>query len=263
VDGARAMMDLMPETEEAVVEFGPDDDAPRAPGRRVPVGELLNGLAGDRRLVPLAAALGGVALFGSLISEWQLTQVDGSFWGDGQVGDRPLVTTIADLDGWGGGYLTGLFLLVAAVVLTLFGPPAGRRYARLSALSVAGVLLAMVVALASYLGDTSLIVGQLNASNLEDDQVTITQGRGIWCAMAGVVLILLAMVLAGRHQRTGPVPLEDPAQPTPADHPEAPAWSWRRPAGREEDGPPDAPFDLTVAPAKPFTTSQENRDKPS
>ena len=250
----------MPETGEAVVEFGADDDA-GAPRRRAPVGDFLAGLGRDRRLVPLAAALGGVALFGSLISEWQLTSVDGTFWGDSEVGDRPLVTMLADLGSWGGGYLTGLFLLVATVVLTLFGPAAGRPYARLGALSVSGVLLAMVLAMASYLGDTSRIVGQLSASNLEEDQVTITHGRGIWCAAAGVALVLLSMILAGRHAvaRPAPAPLdgESPAEFDP------PAWSWRRPAaGEEDDGPPQAPFDLTVAPAKPFTPSQENRDGP-
>src|SRR5688572_5560296 len=73
VDRARAMMDRMPDTGEAVVEFGPGDDAQDPPGRRMPVGAFLAGLAGDRRLVPLAAVLGGVALFGSLVSEWQIT----------------------------------------------------------------------------------------------------------------------------------------------------------------------------------------------
>jgi hypothetical protein len=255
------MMDLMPETGEAVVEFGPDDNAERAPRRRVPVGDLLTGLAGDRRLVPLAAALGGVALFGSLISEWQLTAVDGTFWGDGQVGNRALQTTVADLGGWGGGYLTGLLLLVTAVVLTLFGPATGRRYARLSALSIGGVLLAMVLALGSYLGEISRTVGQLALTNLEEDQLTISYGRGIWCAGFGVALVLVAMVLAGRHQ-PGPPSADDVAadEEPPA---EAPIWSWRRPAAVEQDGPPDAPFDLTVTPAKPFTTSADNTDKPS
>ena len=257
------MMDPMPETGEAVVEFGPDDDAERAPRRRA-AGDFLSGLAGDRRVVPLAAALGGVALFGSLVSEWQLTEVDGSFWGDGEVGTRPLQTTVADLGGWGGGYLAGLFVLAAAVVLTLFGPPAGRWYARLTGLSAGGVLLAMVVAMSSYLGETSRIVGQLSLSNLEDDQLTLSYGRGIWCAGIGVVLVLAALVLAGRHQ---PAVLPAPAGPAVEGEPpvetEAPVWSWRRPAGGEEDGPPDAPFDLTVTPVKPFTTSPDNRDKPS
>ncbi|GAA3349706.1 hypothetical protein GCM10020358_72820 [Amorphoplanes nipponensis] len=253
----------MPSSGESVVEFGPVDDAPRA-RRRAPMGGALTGLAGDHRLVPLAAALGGVALFGSLISEWQVTAVDGTFWGDGEVGDRSLVTTIADLDGWGGGYLTGLFLLVAAVVLTLFGPSAGRRYARLTALAAGGVLLAVVAAIASDLGDTSRIVGQLGRTNLENDQVTIDLGRGVWCAAIGAALVVLAMALAGRHLGVAAAP----ASPGPATDEEppaaaaAPVWSWRRPATTEEDGPPDAPFDLTVTSAKPFTTSQANTDKP-
>jgi hypothetical protein len=249
------MMDLMPETGEAVVEFGPDDtDMPR---RRLPAaGAFLSRLGADRRLVPLAAALGGLALFGSLISEWQLTQVDATVFGDSQVGSRPLVTSLADLGGWGGGYLAGLFLLVPAVVLTLFGPAAGRRYARLTALSVGGVLLAMVVAISSDLGDTSRILGQLNVINLDADQVAISTGRGVWCAAAGVALVLVAMILAGRH--TVAVP-EEAAEAEP----EAPAWSWRRPAAGPEDEPPEAPFGLTVGPAKPFATMPENRDKPS
>jgi hypothetical protein len=261
------MMDLMPETGEAVVAFGPDDDddAERPPRRRAAVGEFLTGLAGDRRVVPIAAALGAVALFGSLVSEWQLTEIDGTYWGDGEVGNRSAQTTVADLDGWSGGYLTGLLLLVAAAVLTLFGPPAGRRYARLAALSVGGTLLAIVLAIGSYLGDISGAVGQLTLTNLEENQVTVSNGRGLWCAGVGVALVLLAMVLAGRHQATVPasVPVDAPqdeAQPVEAG---APAWSWRRPATGDEDGPPDAPFDLTVTAAKPFTTSQENTDKPS
>ncbi|WP_433723257.1 hypothetical protein ACQP2Y_46280 [Actinoplanes sp. CA-051413] len=255
----------MPETGEAVVEFGPDDDAERPPRRRAAVGDFLTGLAGDRRVVPLAAALGGVALFGSLVSEWQLTEIDATFWGDGEVGTRPAQTMLADLDGWSGGYLTGLFLLIAAAVLTLFGPPAGRRYARLAALSVGGTLLAMVVAIGSYLGDISGAVGQLTLTNLEEDQVTVSSGRGLWCAGVGVALVLLAMVLAGRHQATVPVPVavDAPADEGPADEVAAPVWSWRRPSTGDEDRPPDAPFDLTVTATKPFTTSQDNTDKPS
>ncbi|GID97328.1 hypothetical protein Adi01nite_67400 [Amorphoplanes digitatis] len=249
-------MDLMPETPaEAVVQFGPDEDV--APRRtRIRPGAQLAELAGDRRVVPLAAALGGVALFGSLVSEWQITNVDGTFWGDGEVGTRPLETTVADLGGWGGGYLTGLLLLVPAVVLTLFGPAAGRRYTRLTALSVGGALLGMLAAVGSYLGDTSRIVGQIGATNLKEEQVTISQGRGIWCAAAGVVLTLLAMYLAGRV--SGAEPARQGEEPEPE-----PVWSWRRPADDAEDGPPDAPIGLTVTSAKPFTPTQDNRDKPS
>ena len=256
------MMDLMPETGEAVVEFGPDDDAERAQRRRVPVGDFLTQLGADHRLVPLAAALGGVALFGSLVSEWQVTQIDGAFFGDGEVGNRPLAAGLPDLGAWGGGYLSGLFLLAATVVLTLFGPAAGRRYARLGALSVGGVLLAMVLAQLSYLGDTSVLVGQLSATNLDDDQLIVERGRGIWCAAAGVALVLLAMVLAGRHLAAGPAQVAEGDDEEPVIAAGTPSWSWRRPAGPVDD-PPDAPFDLTVTPAQPFASSPDNRDKPS
>ncbi|RSM50379.1 hypothetical protein DMB66_43665 [Actinoplanes sp. ATCC 53533] len=254
----------MPESGEAVVEFGPGDDAQDPPGRRMPVGAFLTGLAGDRRLVPLAAVLGGVALFGSLISEWQITEVDGALWGDSETAARPLETNLADLGSWGGGYLTGLFLLVIAVVLTLFGPPAGRRYARLSALSVGGVLLAIVAALTSYLGDSSRVLGELNAAGLEDGQIAISHGRGGWCAAVGVALVLLAMILAGRHEVAVPAQVDAAGEAEPSAAADAAVWSWRRPtAAEEEDGPPDAPFGLTVTSAKPFTTSPENVDKPS
>jgi hypothetical protein len=255
------MMDLMPETGEAIVEFGADDEAEREPGRRAPVGAFLTGLAADRRLVPLAAALGGVALFASLISEWQITEIDGTIFGDGETGARrPLATMVAELGGWGGGYLAGLFLLVAPVVLTLFGPAAGRRYARLCALSTGGVLLAMVLAIGSYLDETSGTVGLIRLTGLDEDQLSVSLGRGMWCAAAGVLLVLLSMVLAGRHLAAEPVRADSPAQAEPPLAPEAAMWSWRRPATAEEEELPDAPFDLTVGPAKPFITQPDNRD---
>jgi hypothetical protein len=101
-------------------------------------------------------------------------------------------------------------------------------------------------------------------TNLERDQVTIDLGRGVWCAAVGAALVLVAMVLAGRHLGAAPA-APGPADGVDAEPPaavEAPVWSWRRPATGAEDGPPDAPFDLTVTPAKPFTTSQANRDEP-
>lgn len=264
-------MGCMPETPEAVIEFGPEptrggkpketpvrqDDERAASGRRrFSVGTFLAGLAGDRRLVPVAAGLGAIALFASLISEWQVTTVDGTAFRSTEAGDRPLVTTVADLGGWGGGYLAGLFLLAGAVVLALFGPLPGRRYARLIALSTGAVLLALLAALGSYLGETSRIIGQLGATDLAADQVAISRGRGIWCAAVGVVLVLAAIYLAGRVTEFEP---ED----EPAEGEEEPpvVWSWRRPAA-EDEGPPQAPFDLTVTSAKPFTASGDNVDKP-
>jgi hypothetical protein len=249
------MMDLMPEASESVIEFGPDDDA-AAPPRRSRTAGFLTGLAGDRRLTPITAALGALALFGSLVSEWQITDVDGTVWGDGTAGTRSLETTVADLGGWGGGYLSGLLLLTPAAVLTMFGPPAGRRYARLSALSIGGLLLAMLAALTSYLGETSRTVGQAVLSGLDPDQVAVSQGRGLSCAAVGVALVTLALYLSGR----APQPAGEPPASAEDAHP---AWGRRRTGPAEPDGPPQEPFELTVSAAKPFTSAQDDRDRPS
>lgn len=222
-----------------VVEFGPEPP----PARRT---SLVTGLASDRRIVPLAAALGGLALFASLVSEWQVTKIDATVFRDTQTGSRTFRATVAELDGWGTAYLVGLFLLTAAVVLTLAGPVPGRAYARLTALSAGGVLLAVVAAVWPSLDETTWIAGQLDVSGLEGDQMQLTMGRGPWCAAVGIVLALAAMYLAGRRV------------------PEAPAASsWRHPPAEEEEGPPDAPFELTVAPAQTWSASEESRDKPS
>ena len=257
-DGPRDMMGGMSQSQEAVVEFGPADDQDEPARRGAGAGRFLTGLARDRRLVPIAAALGALALFASLVSEWQVTALDATILREADAGNRPFTTTIADLDGWGGGYVVGLLLLVAATVITLFGPAAGRVYARLVALSAGGVLLAVVVTLWSYLGETSRIVGQIDAITLDEDQMQVTVGRGVWCAGVGVVLVTLAAYLAGRGTAPAAAPQEEESGDALPDEPAA-AWSWRRPA--DEDEAPDAPFDLTVAPVKPWTASDDNRDK--
>lgn len=255
-DGPPAMMGGMSQSQEAVVEFGPADERDEPARRGAGAGRFLSGLARDRRLVPVAAALGALALFASLVSEWQVTALDATILREADAGNRPFTTTIADLGGWGGGYVAGLLLLTAATVLTLFGPAPGRAYARLVALSAGGVLLAVVVTLWSHLGETSRIVGQIDAMTLDDDQMQVSVGRGVWCAGVGVALVMLSAYLAGRG--TASVAAPDAAADAVPDEPAA-VWSWRRPADEEEA--PDAPFDLTVGPAKPWTASDDNRDK--
>jgi hypothetical protein len=250
----------------SVIEFGADEAAPRRPrGPRFSVSAWASGMAADRRLVPLAAALGGVALFASLISEWQVTDVDATLLGDGQVGTRPLPTTIADLGAWGGGYLAGLFVLVAAAVLVLFGPVPGRRYARLVGLSAGGVLIGLLAALGSELGDTSRTLGEVFMVQLNQNQVQRSYGRGLWCALFGVAATMFALILAGRHLLLPPA--DDVPVPAAAEQAAEIAplvWSWRRPRnGDEEQRQPDEPFDLTVSSAKPFTPSTDDRDKPN
>ncbi|MDT5039754.1 MAG: hypothetical protein QOE51_739 [Actinoplanes sp.] len=245
----------------SVVEFGVDPPpARRWRGLRFSITAWAHGLADDRRVVPLTAVLGGFALFASLISEWQVTDVDATVLGEGQVGTRPLVTTIADLGAWGGGYLIGLFGLVAATVLVLFGPAPGRSYARLAGLSTAGVLAGLLAAVGSELGDTSRPLGQIFMVGLNDDQFTISYGRGLWCAVFGVAALAATLFLAGRHLLP---PERDETVAAGEDVPVAAVptvWSWRRPQPEGDEKRPVAePFDLTVSSAKPFTPSADDR----
>ena len=243
-----------------VVEWG-DDERPQRPGRSP---RWLSDLAGDRRVVPLTVALGGVALFASLISEWQVTVVDGTVFGAGEVGDRPVAVGVADLGAWGAGYLVGMFLLVAAVVLMLLGPSAGRVYARLVALSTGGALLALLAGLLSELTTNSRALSLGTVLLLEEDQFSLAQGRGGYCAVAGVLAVLLATVLAGRHLPGGAAPQPGGPVPAPAagDHDEPDAdQPWRRPrdAGDDDDAP-DVPFELSVSSAEPFTPLTDVHD---
>jgi hypothetical protein len=239
----------------SVIEFGPGRDSRNA---RPGPARWADALLADRRLVPLIAALGGVGLFASLVSEWQVTKVDAALLGSGQVGSEALSATLADLGATGGGYLAGVFALVAATVLVLFGPGAGRRIARLIGLSVGGVLIALLAAIGSELGATSRLLTATFMVAATKNQVQLAYGRGLWCAVFGVAAVVLALLLVGRH--LGPVEeggAEGAVEQAPAVAP--PVWSWRRP-GTDEPGP-EEPLGLSVSAAKPFTPATDERDE--
>jgi len=237
-----------------VVEFG--GDAPVSRRRWQP---SLRALATDRRVVPLTALLGAVAVLASLISEWQVTTVDAEEF-TGGIGPHPVHTGLVDLGALGTAYLIGLFPLVAAVVLTMFGPMAARRWARLGGFCAGGTLLAVLFATAASLGSESRVVPNLYRMQFDKDQVQIAYGRGLWCAAAGVVLAMLALYLADRHQPTvEATPSRPGAAPPVADEP---VWGWRRPPAAREEAAPNQPLELTVAPAKPFTSLGDDRDRP-
>ncbi|MEV6845324.1 hypothetical protein [Actinoplanes sp. NPDC051411] len=223
-----------------VIEFGSEPES--APVRRR---RSLSGfgreLLGDRRLVPIGAALAAVAAFASLISEWQVTTVDAAALGNGELGDKVLPTDLADLGAFGGAYLTGLFLLVAAIVLTLFGPPAGRRYARLAGLGVGGAVLGVVLSLTSLLGDQSRLFSRLYTLELNSDQLKVAYGRGLWCALIAVMLAVAALYLAGRDSSSA-------------------HWEWRRAVDDQDDD--EETFDLTVTSTTPFTSRADDHDRP-
>jgi hypothetical protein len=250
---------------ETVVEFGGGPDAPaRRFPRRWNLSGFATGVAADRRVVPLAAVLGAVALFASLISEWQVTLLDTTEFQSTLSGLQPIPTDLIDLGGWAAGYLAGLFLLAGATVLVLFGPPPGRRYARLVGLSAGGVLLGLLAALAPTLDDVSRTLGYAIRFQVAAGHVQQSDGRGIWCAFAGVLATMLALYLAGRHE---PAVVAEAAQThdgEPVAAQPATVWSWRRPTpDAEEEHPPAAPFDLEVTSTTPFTIGNDDRDKPT
>ncbi|MEU4621238.1 hypothetical protein AB0G04_14825 [Actinoplanes sp. NPDC023801] len=214
---------------ESVITFGGGAESAR---RR-----FLHGLARDRRLPVLVAGLGGVAAFGSLISEWQTTTIDGlMFDADGLGMETVLLTRMTDLGGFGGGYLGGLSLLAVAIVLTLFGPAPGRPYARLAGFALGGVLLALVLALVQHLSKTSVMIPQYYTPEL--DAMRVAHGRGLWCALAAVAAALIALWLGPGAARTP----EEPAEPAQT--------------GQED------PLDLSITPAAPFARFPGELDQP-
>jgi hypothetical protein len=241
---------------DSVIESGAEPTPATRPRGRIT--GLVSALTADRRAASLAAVLAGVALFGSLVSEWQVTAVSTEWIGNGEPGFRSVPTSLVDLGAWGGGYLVGLFVLAGATVLAMFGPPAGARYARLMGLSTGGVLLAMLVALSSTLDDTSRI-GAMMILPAGEDQLQPSYGRGIWCALFGVAAAMLALYLAVRHDPPA-VPDGHGTEVDLAGRP--PVWSRRRPRPVPEEGPAE-PFELTVTSTTPFTPSTDDRDGPA
>lgn len=210
---------------------GPGDE----PGGRRPAGILH-----DRRVVPVAAALGAVALVVSLLSEWQLTTIDQTIFGDSEVGNRPLSSGVGDLGGWGAGYLVGVSALVVVVNLLIFGPGAGRAYARVAALALGGMQLAVLAGLVREMTRISFGLNRVFTLTVDDDQFTLTAGRGVYCAFAGVLTLMLAAWLA-----------ESVAGAAPAGGSAGHDSPWTESETRAEEFP-DAPPGLTVAPSAPF-----------
>ncbi|WP_157751881.1 hypothetical protein [Actinoplanes derwentensis] len=210
--------------QDSVISFG--DEKPRFGDER-PRRTYLRDLGRDHRIPALTAALGAVAAFGSLVSEWQTTSMNGfGFGAEPGAGARVLPTDLPDLGAVGAGYLAGLLLLTTAVVLTLFGPATGRRHAQLAGLAVGGVLLALLVALMPHLNQTSLLVPRYYTVELTGDDVRVAVGRGLWCALFAVGAALAALWLPHRE----------------------------RVAITPEPEPFDDQLDLTITPTTPFVS---------
>jgi hypothetical protein len=241
----------VPAEDTAVVEWGGKEERP---SRGTLLLRAFTQARRDRRLVPVIAGLGAIAIFASFVSEWQLTvlSADSEVFGPRQVGTS-IPAGIGELGGWGAGYLIGVFVLAACTGLVLFGRLSVRDHARIVGLTAAGVLVAVLAATVSYLDDESLLLRP--AILYGQTELQLEYGRGPTMAFLGVGALGVALFLAGRLMPARPAVAPDAIgaqEPAPAEEPD---WPWRRRAPRpepelESDLPP--PADLTVAPTAPF-----------
>ncbi|MGW2624107.1 hypothetical protein [Micromonospora taraxaci] len=218
----------------AVIEWGADDDPP--PRRRFEWS--LAGFVQDPRLPLLLAGLGAVAGVASMVGEWLVLSLPNG----GPEGDATMKVPagVSEVGGFGVGYLVGLLVLVCTVALALRGTPAVRSNARLAGLTLAGALLALLVAAAATLNDS----GQRTFFYSEQDGFRTEYGRGLVMAFAACVLLGAALRLASN---TTPAPSADDQA---GDGSAARGWR-RRHHDPVDEGLP-APADLTVTPATPF-----------
>ncbi|MFC4018572.1 hypothetical protein ACFOW4_11550 [Micromonospora sp. GCM10011542] len=236
----------------AVIEWG----AVETTRRRRFAGSLA-GLGRDPRLPLLIAGLGAVAAVASLVGEWLvMTPPNRGPEGDAIV---RLPAGVSEIGGFGVAYLVGLLALVCAVALALRGTPAVRSNARLAGLTLAGALLALLVATASALDES----GQRTLFYSSEDGFRAEYGRGLVMAFVACVLFGTALRLApgggtapaGPERDAGRAPASDDdrdAASGPRSRSGAANGGWRRRPGRDpEEGPPP-PADLTVTPAAPF-----------
>ncbi|HWG99026.1 MAG TPA: hypothetical protein VNV66_06815 [Pilimelia sp.] len=234
----------------AVLQWGSDPAPGRAGG--------LPPRAVHRATRALALA-GGAALAGSLFTTWRRITFTTPRGDEHVVGlPREITTSALDLAAPGAAYLFGVLALGALGTIALSGA-GSRRTARLGALAVCAGLLILLAAIVHHLqGHPSSDVTTWFTYHLDQQPETDTSyGAGLYLAFGGLLLGGLALL----PQPTG----TDPAGPggvaaapreagtAAADGgPTPPAGglaAWRRPA--DPDGP-DAPLDLTVAPAAPF-----------
>ncbi|RAO44201.1 hypothetical protein [Micromonospora saelicesensis] len=222
----------------AVIEWGADEPAPR---RRFALS--LADLAQDPRLPLLLAGLGAVAAIASLVGEWLVMSLPNG----GPEGNTTIKVPagVSEVGAFGVGYLVGLLALVCTVALTLRGTAAVRPNARLAGLTLAGALLALLVAATASLDNP----GQRSFFYSPQDGFQVEYGRGLVMAFVACVLFAAALRLtpaAPQGVFAGP-----PDNDRPGDAPAPRPWRRRRDPDPIEDGLP-APADLTVTPAAPF-----------
>ena len=251
--------------EPAIVEFGADEPVAQRPR----ASQILTAVRKDWRLVPIVAGLSAVAVFASLVGEWQTsTFTPQSIVLPPEQVPPPGTAGVADMGGYATGYLIGIFLLVGCMSLLLFGRPAMRAQLRVLGLTAAGVCVAVLVAAAVWLDDHS---ASYELARLffgpQGPTYDLAYGRGLVMAFLGVAGFAVAFYLAGRLM---PAPLAQPAAAEAGADTESRQnavaqvdWPWRRPRAPQEpddlDGDLPPPADLTVGPTAPFVPMHDGK----
>jgi hypothetical protein len=180
-----------------------------------------------------------------MAGEWLVMSVpDGGPEGDVTV---RVPVGVADIGGFGVGYLVGLLGLAGAVALAVRGTAAVRPNARVVGLGLAAAVLAVLIAAAFTLDDSARL-GFYGTG----DRLRTEYGRGLVSAFVATLLLAAALQRSGRQDAREPDPDGEPAtaghgQPVPA-----------RRRSQEENLPP-APADLTVQPTMPFARPEQPR----
>lgn len=237
----------------AVLEWGVDGPAPRR------LGGLVGGLGRDPRLPRVLAGLGAAAAFASLLGEWLVLTLPRS-GPDG--GSLRIPGGVAEVGGFGVGYLVGLLGLAGAVALALGGTHGVRQNARVLGTGLAVALLGLLAAAAFSLDDSAR-----NVAYDPDGSIEVEYGRGLVMAFLAVALLGSTLRLPGGTADTRPTadasggPADGEAGPEGAAGPEGTEgaagpgerrWRPRRRRGRGGEDEPSAPEGLTVEPAAPF-----------
>jgi hypothetical protein len=194
--------------EPAVVEWGG--------GQRRGLLDRVTEMRGWHPAIPwVLAGLGAVAMFGSLVGEWQVLV---QRFQDEVVGTETL--RLGRTLVWGPAWLVGAMLLAVCAAVTMAGRPPLRHHTRTVGLALAGVQLGMLTAAVVNLNEETVYAGI-------DADAELSLGRGVYAAFASVLLIGAALYLA-----------------------RAEAAPQRRPEPAHEAG--DGPADLAVGPAEPM-----------
>ena len=217
-----------------------------------------------RRVLPVAIGLAILGFALTLAAEmlpWRELQLNDSLPNQlsDVVGPYDTSQRLSDLlNSQGFAYYVNLTALFGLIALAIFGSPAVRRVAILAGFGAAAGHAVLLAGVLATINDHTI---GFNVPVVPDDVLGVTVGSGFYSGVAGLALLVVVLVLmvwsgatmtqampAGAAPETaaangsgGPSGADDRSAEAPAGIP-AP----------RNDELPEAPADLTVAPATPF-----------